>query len=146
MCTWLRILDHVHGDVFECLYWSFLHIWICGMFFGSNVLLYILNLVSQDAAQTPAKQHIQHIPHQAQYHPLQQGQHEHIDQSPHATHFMHNPQCVPPSQLQEISHNQQQSSISQHISCLQSLGHVTGRLHVMVGYLYFLAPFPYVWH
>ncbi|XP_073130923.1 uncharacterized protein At2g02148 isoform X3 [Henckelia pumila] len=84
-----------------------------------------------DAEQSPAKQHIQPIPHQAQYHPLQQGQHQHIDQNPHAAHFMHNQQCVPQSQLQEIAHNQQQSSISQHIACLQSLGHVAGRLHVM---------------
>lgn len=86
---------------------------------------------NEDAEQTPSKQHIQPIPHQAQYHPLQQVQHQHIDQNPHATHFMHNPQCVPPSQLQEIAHNQQQSSISQHIACLQSLSHVAGRLHVM---------------
>ncbi|XP_073130922.1 uncharacterized protein At2g02148 isoform X2 [Henckelia pumila] len=86
---------------------------------------------NEDAEQSPAKQHIQPIPHQAQYHPLQQGQHQHIDQNPHAAHFMHNQQCVPQSQLQEIAHNQQQSSISQHIACLQSLGHVAGRLHVM---------------
>lgn len=75
---------------------------------------------------------MQTLAHQAQFHPLHQGHHHHINQSPHPTHFMHGQQCVPQPQLPEIAHNQQSSTIAQHIACLQSLGHVGGRLHVMV--------------
>ncbi|KAI3453230.1 hypothetical protein Pfo_009893 [Paulownia fortunei] len=88
---------------------------------------------NENTEQTPSKQHMQTLPHQAQFHPLHQGHHHHVNQSPHATHFMHSQQCVPPPQLPEIAHNQQPSAIAQHIACLQSLGHVGGRLHVMVG-------------
>ncbi|KAL2233221.1 UNVERIFIED_CONTAM: hypothetical protein Sindi_1502100, partial [Sesamum indicum] len=95
--------------------------------------------------QTPPKQHMQTLAHQPQFHPIHQG-HHHINQSPHATHFMHNQQCVPPPQIPEIPHNQQPSAIAQHIACLQSLGHVGGRLHVMVGLLFFFifSPLPFL--
>ncbi|KAK4423325.1 hypothetical protein Salat_1915300 [Sesamum alatum] len=86
---------------------------------------------NENTEQTPPKQHMQTLAHQAQFHPIHQGHHHHINQSPHATHFMHNQQCVPPPQMPEIAHNQQPSAIAQHIACLQSLGHVGGRLHVM---------------
>ncbi|KAK6122464.1 hypothetical protein DH2020_043801 [Rehmannia glutinosa] len=85
---------------------------------------------NENTEQMPSKQHMQTLAHQAQFHPLHQSHHHHVNQSPHATHFMHTQQCVTPPQLPEISHNQQPSSISQHIACLQSLGHVGGRLHV----------------
>ncbi|PIN13297.1 hypothetical protein CDL12_14082 [Handroanthus impetiginosus] len=85
----------------------------------------------QNSEQTPSKQHMQTLAQQAQFHSLHQGHHHHINQSPHAAHFMHNQQCVPPPQLPEITHNQQPSAMAHHIACLQSLGHVGGRLHVM---------------
>ncbi|KAK4400155.1 hypothetical protein Sango_1121600 [Sesamum angolense] len=63
-------------------------------------------LNQQNTEQTPPKQHMQTLAHQPQFHPIHQG-HHHINQSPHATHFMHNQQCVPPPQMPEIAHNQQ---------------------------------------
>ncbi|CAA0811549.1 Uncharacterized protein SHERM_12603 [Striga hermonthica] len=55
--------------------------------------------------------------HQSQFHPLHH----------QSSQFMQ-----PPPQLPEISQNQQAAPISHHhIACLQSLGHVGGRLHVM---------------
>ncbi|GER28735.1 hypothetical protein STAS_04544 [Striga asiatica] len=53
--------------------------------------------------------------HQSQFHPLHH----------------QSPQFMQPPQLPEIPHSQQPASISHHhIACLQSLGHVGGRLHV----------------
>ncbi|KAL0372807.1 UNVERIFIED_CONTAM: hypothetical protein Scaly_0962300 [Sesamum calycinum] len=99
---------------------------------------------NENTEQTPPKQHMQTLAHQPQFHPIHQG-HHHINQSPHATHFMHNQQCVPPPQMPEIAHNQQPSAIAQHIACLQSLGHVGGRLHVMVGLsFFFFSPLPFI--
>ncbi|KAL3635896.1 hypothetical protein CASFOL_020443 [Castilleja foliolosa] len=73
--------------------------------------------------QTPSKQHMQTLTQQAQFHPLHPV--HHVNQSPLVTHFMHNQHCVPQPQLPEMSHNQQ------HIACMQSLGHIGGRLHLM---------------
>lgn len=86
--------------------------------------------VNENTQQT-SKQHIQTLVHQAQFHPLQQSHQHHIDQSQHAAHYSHNQQCGPPSHLPELSHAPQSSTISQHIACLPTLGHVGGRLHVM---------------
>lgn len=46
---------------------------------------------------------------------------------------MHSQQCVP-----ELSHNQDSSTIPQHIACLQPIGHVGGRLHVLVCDIFYL--------
>ncbi|KAL6577470.1 hypothetical protein OROMI_009798 [Orobanche minor] len=90
------------------------------------------NLANENVEQTPSK-HVHTFSHQSQFHPLQQGHQHHVNQSPHTTHFMQSPQqCVPPTQLLEISHNQQPSAIPQHIASLRSLGHVGGHLHLMV--------------
>ncbi|KAL3652889.1 hypothetical protein CASFOL_002570 [Castilleja foliolosa] len=67
---------------------------------------------TENTEQTPSKQHMQTLAQQAQFHPLHQV--HHVNQSPLVTHFM-----------PEMSHNQQ------HIACLQSFGHVGGRLHLM---------------
>ncbi|KAH6831417.1 PPR containing protein [Perilla frutescens var. hirtella] len=83
---------------------------------------------NENSEQTPSKQHMQTLGHQGQFHPLQQSHHHHIN---HATHFMHGQQCVTPPQLSEMVHNQQPSAIAQQIACLQSLGHVGGRMHVL---------------
>ncbi|XP_051145049.1 uncharacterized protein At2g02148 isoform X2 [Andrographis paniculata] len=88
--------------------------------------------VNENTEQTPSKQqHMQALASQAQFHRLHQGHSHHMNQSPHPAQFMHNQQCVTPPPLPEIGHNQQPSAIAQHIACLQSLGHVGGRLHVM---------------
>ncbi|PHU17342.1 hypothetical protein BC332_13037 [Capsicum chinense] len=85
--------------------------------------------VSEESQQTTAKQHMQPLAHQAQFHPLQQS--HHINQSQHISHFSHNQQCGPQSHLSEISHTQQLPTISPHMACLQQLGHVGGRMHIM---------------
>lgn len=104
-------------------------------FTNFSLLSHCIYFNPQNTEQTPSKQHMQALAHQAQFHPIHQGDHHQINHSPHATHFMHSQQCVPSPQLPEIVHNQQPSAIAQHIACLQSLGHVGGRLHVMVGFL-----------
>ncbi|KAL3830722.1 hypothetical protein ACJIZ3_019524 [Penstemon smallii] len=86
---------------------------------------------NENTEETPSKQHMQLLPHPTQFHHLHQSHQHHINQSPHATHFMHNQQCISSSQLPELAHNQQSSTIAQHIASLQSLGQVGGRLHVM---------------
>ncbi|XP_016572471.1 uncharacterized protein At2g02148 isoform X1 [Capsicum annuum] len=85
--------------------------------------------VSEESQQTTSKQHMQPLAHQAQFHPLQQS--HHINQSQHISHFSHNQQCGPQSHLSEISHTQQSPTIPPHMACLQQLGHVGGRMHIM---------------
>lgn len=85
----------------------------------------------QNQQQTSSKQHMQTPLHQGQFHPLHPS-HQPINQNQHVGHFSHNHQCGPPSHLPEIAHGQQSSTISQHMTCLQPLGHVGGRLHVLV--------------
>ncbi|XP_059308943.1 uncharacterized protein At2g02148 isoform X2 [Lycium ferocissimum] len=84
--------------------------------------------VSEDSQQTTSKQHMQPLCHQGQFHPLQH-QH-HINQSQHIAHFSHNQQCGPQSHLPEIAHSQS-PTMSPHMACLQQLGHVGGRMHIM---------------
>ncbi|CAA3023529.1 Hypothetical predicted protein [Olea europaea subsp. europaea] len=91
---------------------------------GSNSISNVNSLPNTE--QTPTKQHMQPISHQVQFHPLHQSHQNHINHNPQATHFMHSQQCVP-----ELSHNQDSSTIPQHIACLQPIGHVGGRLHVL---------------
>ncbi|XP_022866760.1 uncharacterized protein At2g02148-like [Olea europaea var. sylvestris] len=91
---------------------------------GSNSISNVNSLPNTE--QTPTKQHMQPISHQVQFHPLHQSHQNHISHNPQATHFMHSQQCVP-----ELSHNQDSSTIPQHIACLQPIGHVGGRLHVL---------------
>lgn len=87
----------------------------------------------QESQQTTSKQHMQPLAHQAQFHPLQQSHHQHhINQSQHMTHFSHNQQCGPQSHLPEIVHSQQSPTISPQMACLQQLGHVGGRMHIVV--------------
>ncbi|KAH0756971.1 hypothetical protein KY290_020464 [Solanum tuberosum] len=88
--------------------------------------------VSEDSQQTTSKQQMQPLVHQAQFHPLQQSHHQHhINQSQHIAHFSHNQQCGPQSHLPEIVHAQQSLTNSPHMACLQQLGHVGGRMHIM---------------
>ncbi|KAK4373419.1 hypothetical protein RND71_008803 [Anisodus tanguticus] len=88
--------------------------------------------VSEDSQQTTSKQHMQPLPHQAQFHPLQQSHHKHhINQSQHIVHFSHNQQCGPQSHLPETAHAQQSPTISPHMTCLQQLGHVGRHMHIM---------------
>lgn len=88
--------------------------------------------VSEESQQTTSKQHMQPLAHQAQFHPLQQSHHQHhINQSQHMTHFSHNQQCGPQSHLPEIVHSQQSPTISPQMACLQQLGHVGGRMHIV---------------
>lgn len=95
--------------------------------------LYTFILQPQNQQQTPSKQHMQMLSHQGQFHPLHQSHHQQqINQSQHAVHFSHSQQCGPPPQLPEIAHAQQSSTISQHMASLQTLGHVGGRLHLLV--------------
>lgn len=87
----------------------------------------------QDSQQTTSKQQMQPLVHQAQFHPLQQSHHQHhINQSQHIAHFSHNQQCGPQSHLPEVVHAQQSLTNSPHMACLQQLGHVGGRMHIMV--------------
>ncbi|CAI9089986.1 OLC1v1024649C2 [Oldenlandia corymbosa var. corymbosa] len=79
--------------------------------------------------QSPSKQHMQHLPHQPQFHPLQQNHQHHIDQS-HQAHYSHNQHCGAPH-MSDITHPQQSSGIHQHLACMPTLGHVGGRLHVL---------------
>lgn len=81
--------------------------------------------------QISSNQHIQTLPHPGQFHPLHQSQHQCIDQSQHGGHFSHNHQCTPSSHLSGVADGQQPTSISQHIACIQPLGHSSGRLHVL---------------
>ncbi|CAK9141772.1 unnamed protein product [Ilex paraguariensis] len=90
-----------------------------------------LHVLSQNQQQTSSKQHMQTVSHQAQFHSLHQCHQHPINQTQHAAHFSHHQQCGPPSHLSEIAHVQQSSSIPQHMACLQQLGHVGGRLHVL---------------
>ncbi|KAL8520735.1 hypothetical protein ACS0TY_011327 [Phlomoides rotata] len=86
---------------------------------------------NENNEQIQSKQHMQTLGHQAQFPLLHQGGHHHINHTPHSAQFMHAQHCVPPPQLPEINHNHQPSVMSQHTTCLQSVGHVGGRLHVM---------------
>ncbi|KAL8157726.1 uncharacterized protein At2g02148 isoform X2 [Apium graveolens] len=79
--------------------------------------------------QISSNQHIQTVSHSGQFHPLQQSQS--IDQRQHVGHFSHNHQCGPSSHLSGVSNGQQPTSISQHMACIQPLGHSAGRLHVL---------------
>eukprot|EP00268_Persea_americana_P035096 TRINITY_DN34643_c0_g1_i3.p1 TRINITY_DN34643_c0_g1~~TRINITY_DN34643_c0_g1_i3.p1 ORF type:complete len:289 (-),score=40.30 TRINITY_DN34643_c0_g1_i3:272-1138(-) len=87
---------------------------------------------SQNQQQPPPKIHMQPLPHQPQFHPLQQTHHQSIHQSQHATHFPNTHQCAHSSHLPEIPHHQS-PTLSQHMTCLQPLsgGHVGGRMHVL---------------
>ncbi|OIW18092.1 hypothetical protein TanjilG_01181 [Lupinus angustifolius] len=87
----------------------------------------------QNQQQTLSKHHVQSLPHQPQFHPvLQNNQTMHQSQQ-HAGPYSHNHQSGSPSHLSEISHADQPTSMSQHMTCLQPLtgGHVGGRVHVM---------------
>lgn len=94
---------------------------------------------SQNQQQPPPKIHMQPLPHQPQFHPLQQTHHQSIHQSQHATHFPNTHQCAHSSHLPEIPHHQS-PTLSQHMTCLQPLsgGHVGGRMHVLVSVFFFM--------
>ncbi|KAK2981888.1 hypothetical protein RJ640_010405 [Escallonia rubra] len=99
---------------------------------ASNSVSNIPDLPAQNQQQTPLKQNPHTVSHQSEFHLLQQSHHQPVNQSQHAVHFSQNHQCGPPSHLPEIAHSQQSSTISQHMACLQPLGHVGGRVHVLV--------------
>nr|GMD20968.1 uncharacterized protein At2g02148 isoform X1 [Ipomoea batatas] len=86
----------------------------------------------QNSHQTPSKQHMQPTSHQAQFHPIQQSHQHHINQNQHMAHFSHNQHCGPHSHLPEIAaHTQHSGSISSHMACLQPIGHVGRRMHLL---------------
>lgn len=85
----------------------------------------------QNQQQSPLKQHMQNLSHQGQFHSMNQNNQQPMSQSQHTTHFAQHHQCGPPSHLPEIAHAQQSSAIPQHMACLQPLGHLGGRLHVL---------------
>ncbi|KAK9076160.1 hypothetical protein SSX86_004493 [Deinandra increscens subsp. villosa] len=69
--------------------------------------------------QTPSKQHMQSLPHQGQFHMVSPN-HQSMG---HGQYPQHN-QCG-----SDIGHAQGSSTLSQHMACLQPLGHLGGRLH-----------------
>ncbi|KAM0026980.1 putative Zinc finger C2HC domain-containing protein [Helianthus debilis subsp. tardiflorus] len=71
--------------------------------------------------QTPSKQHMQSLPHQGQFHMVNPN-HQSMG---HGQYSQHN-QCG-----SEIGHTQGSSTMSQQMACLQPLGHLGGRLHVL---------------
>ncbi|KAI3698473.1 hypothetical protein L2E82_42046 [Cichorium intybus] len=72
----------------------------------------------QNQQQTPSKQHMQSLPHQSQFHIVNQN-HQSMNHGQHG-------QYSQSSHLPEIS-----STMSQQMACLQPLTHLAGRLHVL---------------
>ncbi|XP_076928476.1 uncharacterized protein At2g02148-like isoform X1 [Bidens hawaiensis] len=78
--------------------------------------------VAQGYQQTPSKQqHMQSLPHQGQFHMVNPNH-----QSMGHGQYSQDGQCG-----SEIGHTQGPSSMSQQMACLQPLGHLGGRLHVL---------------
>lgn len=90
-----------------------------------------VNLEPQNMQQNSSKRHLhQQLSHQSQFSPLLQSNEHEIDQSQHAAHFADSQQCGP-AHLTELAHGPHSSTITQQMACLQTLGHVGGRIHVL---------------
>ncbi|ONK54854.1 uncharacterized protein A4U43_UnF10470 [Asparagus officinalis] len=88
----------------------------------------------QNQQQPPPKHHIQQLTQQPQFHAVHQTHNQCMQQTQQATQFPQMHPCTHPSHLQEIPHQHQSPTMSQHMACMQSVsgGLVGGRLHLLL--------------
>lgn len=87
----------------------------------------------QNQHQSTSKRHIEHLENQPYLHLFHQAEEDTIQQAQQCTQFPPIHQCTSTPHLSDNPQHQQQTYLSQHISCLQvGQGHLGGRMHIIV--------------